>query len=113
MKKTIAILLSTLSLTGCVPAAIGAAGAGGYYAATDPRDVQTIASDATITTEINAKYVRDDLIRALNIDVDTNRGVVMLIGTVNSDQAKSRAIGLAEATKGVVSVDSEHLKVID
>ncbi|MCE3232638.1 MAG: periplasmic protein [Rickettsiaceae bacterium] len=112
MKKYLAII-ALLTSTACVPVAIGAAGAGGYYAAKDTRDVRTIASDATITAEINAKYVRDDLVSVVNIDVDTRNGEVMLIGSVNSEAAKSRAIGIAEATKGVVSVNAEHLKVVE
>jgi hyperosmotically inducible protein len=97
--KFAALVLITTSISAC--------------AAGDSRNLSEKASDATITTEINAKYLRDDLVSAVNVDVDTHRGVVTLIGNVQSEQAKSRAVGIAEATKGVESVDSEYLKVVE
>src|SRR5262245_45160824 len=41
-------------------------------------------SDARITSEVKLKFAADDTVKALNIDVDTNNGVVALHGTVNS-----------------------------
>ncbi|MCE3232763.1 MAG: hypothetical protein K0R98_1020 [Rickettsiaceae bacterium] len=77
----------------------------------ESRPVKTVAHDAAITTEINAKFVADDSVSALKINVDTRNGNVKLTGTANSEQARERAISIAKAVKGVVSVDAKDLKV--
>jgi hyperosmotically inducible protein len=79
----------------------------------DSRTIAEKASDATITSTINAKFLRDRSISVVYVDVDTHRGVVTLIGNVNSEEARTRAIGIAEATKGVESVDADSLKVVE
>lgn len=63
--------------------------------------------DATITTKISAELARDPELSALKIDVDTNAGAVVLKGTAPSEAAKDRAVTLARAVSGVVSVQSQ------
>jgi osmotically-inducible protein OsmY len=60
--------------------------------------------DAALTTKIKSKMALDDLVRALDIDVDTEHGVVTLTGTVGSDAERERALRLARETAGVQSV---------
>lgn len=60
--------------------------------------------DATITTKINAKMTANPDVSAFRIDVDTQRGVVRLSGTVKHPQAKVEAERIARETKGVVRV---------
>lgn len=64
--------------------------------------------DATITTEIKAKYVADPGVKASNIDVDTKDNSVTLTGTVSSRSERDRAIRIARTVKGVKVVHS-HL----
>jgi len=45
--------------------------------------------------------MRDDLVSAVNIDVDTYEGKVILIGNVKSEQAKNRAIGMRKRQKAL------------
>lgn len=61
-------------------------------------------TDMGITTAVKAKFVADDAVKASQIEVTTKNGVVTLTGNVDSENAKKRAIELAEATKGVTSV---------
>ena len=61
-------------------------------------------SDAGITTAVKAKLAADDVVKAYQIDVDTERKAVTLTGTVDSAQAKSRAVELARTTDGVTRV---------
>ena len=61
-------------------------------------------SDAGITMAVKTKMVADDLVNASAIDVDTNSRVVTLSGSVESTEARARAVGLARNTDGVESV---------
>jgi hyperosmotically inducible periplasmic protein len=67
-------------------------------------------SDAVITTSVKAELVKDPGLSALAINVDTDAGRVILQGTAPSSQAREQAQKLAQAVKGVVSVDNQ-LKV--
>jgi len=67
-------------------------------------------SDARITSEVKLKYAADDTVKALNIDVDTDNGVVTLNGTVNSKTELQQAIHLAKSIDGVKQVRS-HLTI--
>jgi hypothetical protein len=57
-----------------------------------------------ITAKIKSKLALDDTVRALNIDVDTNDGVVTLSGRIGSPAERQRAVELARETEGVTSV---------
>jgi len=68
--------------------------------------VGAAATDATITTKINAALVADDQLKALKIDVDTNDGKVVLTGAAPDADSRDRATALANAVDGVVEVDN-------
>ncbi|HTG99871.1 MAG TPA: BON domain-containing protein [Vicinamibacterales bacterium] len=61
--------------------------------------------DGALTAKIKSKMALDDSVKSLNIDVDTNAGVVTLSGTVRSQAEKTRALQLARETSGVKSVE--------
>lgn len=63
--------------------------------------------DAAITTSIKAKYLADDTLKGLDISVDTEQGVVMLTGSVQSDAAKDLAEQIARDVDGVTGVNNE------
>jgi osmotically-inducible protein OsmY len=63
--------------------------------------------DASITTQVTAELARDPELSALKIDVDTRAGTVVLKGTAPNESAKDRAVTLARAVSGVVSVQSQ------
>ncbi len=110
MKNTTQICLSLLlvaQLTACAVAAVGAGGAAGYYVAKEDRTPQQILSDAGITAGVNAKYVKDRDVSAININVDTRNGVVTLYGSVASHAIEERAISLASEVKGVKKIISK------
>lgn len=100
-------LITTITVTGCAPVLVGGAAVGGYYVGKDERSIGTITDDAAITTKINGKYARDDLIRVFDINVDTYRGIVTLYGRVSSQQTADRAVSLARQTPGVQKVISK------
>jgi osmotically-inducible protein OsmY len=82
-----------------------AAGASvGEKVAQGANEVERVAADAALTAKIKSKMALDDSIDALDIDVDTAKGVVTLNGSVDSEQHRERAVRLARETDGVVSV---------
>jgi hyperosmotically inducible protein len=63
--------------------------------------------DAAITTSVKAKYLIDDTLKGLDINVDTEQGVVTLTGSVQSDAARDLATQIAQGVDGVVRVDNQ------
>jgi hyperosmotically inducible protein len=61
-------------------------------------------SDPGVTTAVKTKLAADDTVKAYKIDVDTKDGVVTLAGTVDTADAKTRAVEVARSTNGVTSV---------
>ena len=64
-------------------------------------------SDPGITTAVKTKLAADDTVKAYKIDVDTKEGVVTLSGSVDTAEAKTKAVEVARNTKGVVSVTDQ------
>lgn len=61
-------------------------------------------SDPGITTAVKSKMAADDTVKSYRIDVDTKDRVVTLSGSVDTPQARARAIELARGTDGVRDV---------
>lgn len=68
------------------------------------------AKDAGITTAVKTKFLADTDVSGLQIDVDTQNGVVTLTGNVRTAAEKQRAVQMARGTEGVRSV-VDNLKV--
>jgi len=64
----------------------------------------TAIKDSWITLKVHSQFVPEDTLEGSDIDVDTNKGVVTLNGTVTGDAGKARAVAIAKATDGVNSV---------
>ena len=62
------------------------------------------APDAWLTAKVQAKYFIDDEVKARNIDVKTQNGVVTLTGTVASEAQRRQAIAIARSSDGVRDV---------
>jgi hyperosmotically inducible protein len=68
--------------------------------------VASAATDAMITTKVNAALAADDQLKATKIDVDTRAGHVVLNGAAPDVSSRERATSLARAVDGVVDVDN-------
>ena len=66
--------------------------------------------DSWITLKIHSQFVPDDALSNSDIDVDTEKGVVMLNGTVATEAGRARAIAIAKGTDGVKNV-MDHLRI--
>ena len=91
-----AIAISGIYLTGCAVA----------------RDQQTVGSyidDATITTQVKARFADDPTVSAMSIKVETLKGVVQLAGFAKSTDERMRAETIAQGVKGVSGVANNIL----
>jgi len=75
------------------------------------RTIGTVIDDALITTKVKSSFAADPQVSALAIDVDTAKGVVSLTGAVRSEEARQRAIQLAQSIEGVQRVEAQHLRL--
>jgi osmotically-inducible protein OsmY len=62
--------------------------------------------DSAVTTKVKAAFVKDDAVKARNIDVQTFKGVVQLSGFVDTPYQKQRAGDIAGGVAGVRSVQN-------
>ena len=60
--------------------------------------------DTAISTKIKASLVKDQELKAFDIHVDTDHGVVHLAGNVDSKVQKADAVRIAKTTNGVKDV---------
>lgn len=65
-----------------------------------------VASDSTITTKVKAGLVADPALKGMEISVDTEGGVVMLSGFVESKAEADKAMQVAKGVEGVSNVKS-------
>jgi osmotically-inducible protein OsmY len=63
-----------------------------------------VVTDASITTAVKTRLMKDKVARGTSIDVDTKDGVVTVSGTVPTEADKLRIGKLVEKTTGVKSV---------
>ena len=63
-----------------------------------------VVTDASITTAVKTRLMKDKVARGTSIDVDTKDGVVTIGGTVPTQADKLRIGKLVEKTTGVKSV---------
>ena len=61
-------------------------------------------SDAALTTEVKARLMANDVTRGININVDSDDGMVTLRGTAPSEEAKKKAAEIALSVEGTDSV---------
>lgn len=63
--------------------------------------------DTTITARVKAALIKDPVVRAREVGVETFKGVVQLSGFVSSQEAMDQAQRLAGAVGGVSSVRND------
>jgi osmotically-inducible protein OsmY len=65
-----------------------------------------VVADSVITTRVKTDLFKEPDLKALAIHVETEKGVVMLSGFVNSKDEANRAVNVAKGVKGVAEVKS-------
>jgi hyperosmotically inducible protein len=96
------VLSSLIGITGC---AIAMTLTG---CASTPTHESTgeVIDDSAITAKIKAKYATDKDVSAMQVGVETYKGVVQLSGFVDNDYAKKKAGQLAKQVAGVTRVEN-------
>ncbi len=69
--------------------------------------------DSTITAKVKAAFVKDPVVSAFAVSVETFKGVVQLSGFVNTQEAKDRAKEIARGVRGVTSVTNSLIVKAD
>lgn len=65
-----------------------------------------VVADTVITTKVKADLAADPAVKAMDVHVETVKGVVMLSGFVPSKAEADKAVQLARGVKGVTDVKS-------
>jgi len=99
-------LLGALSLSGCVVAAVGGAGAVGMGAA-EERGFEASVDDTKIKTDISASYINSGFTVFNEVTVTVTEGRVVLTGSVEKSETRVEAVKLAWQTAGVRQVIDE------
>ncbi len=101
-----ALLVSALSVSGCVPLVVGAGATGAVVAAQD-RGLEQGVDDNEIAFEINRRLAdkNGDLFRRVSTQV--NKGRVALIGTVARTEDRLTAVEISRKVDGVKQVIDE------
>jgi hyperosmotically inducible protein len=60
--------------------------------------------DTAVTTKVKAAFVADKVVSALNISVESDKGVVTLGGVAKTQEEKRQAERIARQTSGVRAV---------
>jgi len=92
------------ALCGCWAAAAGVGGEVAYVASQEKRSTGETIDDQLIVASIKTKLLADPLVSGLQINVDSYKGVVDLIGNVSSYTELARAIEVAQSVSGVKEV---------
>jgi hyperosmotically inducible protein len=74
--------------------------------ATTGKSASQNLSDATITATVQGKLTADKVSNFTRVDVDTERGTVLLSGVVQTPEQKRRAEELAKQVDGVRRVQN-------
>jgi hyperosmotically inducible periplasmic protein len=62
--------------------------------------------DGVITTKVKSALLADDMVKGLDINVDTMNGTVTLNGTVDNQAQADRAVQVTKGIEGVANVQS-------
>jgi osmotically-inducible protein OsmY len=62
--------------------------------------------DSVLTSKVKAEIFNDPMLKVLQINVETYKGVVQLSGFVNSAEASAKAEKIAFSLKGVKGVEN-------
>lgn len=99
-------LACALSLSGCVVAAVGGAGAVGMGAA-EERGFEGAVDDTKIKTDITTAYIDKGFTLFHEVTVTVTEGRVVLTGSVDAPETRVDAVQLAWQTAGVRQVADE------
>lgn len=103
----VAAVLGSTALAGCASTdSQHSSAAGRESPAAGQQAAGEVVDDGVVTAKVKAKLVDDPVTKAYEINVETFKGTVQLSGSVDSDEARSRATQLARDVGGVKDVQN-------
>lgn len=69
--------------------------------------VENVWDDATLTTKVKSALASEEGLSTLILNVDSDKGVVTITGTVKTDAEKDSVSRVAKLVDGVKSVDNK------
>ena len=107
MKPVLALLLASLASTAAADKPAGASAAGVADKARNASSMSAAAvADSVITTKVKADLFKAPELKSMDIHVETDKGIVMLSGFVDTKADAERAAALARGVSGVSEVKS-------
>ncbi|WP_263144702.1 BON domain-containing protein [Pseudomonas sp. RIT-PI-AD] len=100
----------SLSMANAAMAAQAPAHSPMVVAANTVDKTEEAVSDTWITSKVKSTFVAEKELSALDIKVETNKGVVSLSGTVATDAQRELAVAKTKTIKGVKAVSADGLK---
>ncbi len=95
----------TLSLAALLVTGLGFAAIGSGCASTSTKEsTGEYVDDAAITVKVKAALVKDDTVKAREVNVETFKGIVQLSGFVSTSAEKAQAGLIARGIQGVTDV---------
>lgn len=99
----------TRSISRAVAGALFVLALGGCASTPTQESTGQYFDDSVLTTKVKAALVNDTTVSALNVKVDTFKGIVQLSGFVKSAAQRDTAVELARAIPGVQMVKDDIL----
>ena len=72
---------------------------------------ESIMNDTAITASIKMRMAADEVVSASKVKVETNDGIVILTGNVNSKSEAEAAIDIASSTENVKDINASGLLI--
>jgi hyperosmotically inducible protein len=91
----------------CATLVLGSAGiafTAGCGSTAEHRSTGAFIDDSAITAKVKGAFVKDDVVKAMDVKVDTYNGTVQLSGFVNNSEQRTRAEQIARGIAGVRDV---------
>lgn len=108
MPVTMKSSLTTLTLASLLVAGLGAASlTSGCAGSPTQASTGELIDDGATTAKVKAALVKDPVVKALEVKVETFKSVVQLSGFVNTEAEKLQAGRVAAAVNGVGSVKND------
>jgi hyperosmotically inducible protein len=93
----------------CLTLLLGSAGIAfttGCGSTATHRSAGAVIDDSAITAKVKGAFVQDDVVKAMDVKVDTYNGTVQLSGFVETDNQRTRAEQIARGIAGVREVNN-------
>ena len=103
----ICLLVLPLCLSGCVAGMLVGAGATVGVAASEERGIGGAATDMSIQTDLNEKWLHESLEIESDVSLTVHEGRVLLTGTVPTPEMRLKAVQLVWEVAGVREVIDE------